>query len=276
MIDIPTQSIEVTCPSGLRGVVRKLTGKEAAILADRSLSRQGTLVDEILRRVWISTVEAEPYPFKVEQPIPWSKVLIGDRDFVFLQTRIVTHGVEYSFKIRCDDCGDSFSWDIDLSKLPVQSLEGENLERFKDGNVFEGVLPSGRGFKFRLARGEDAARVLRSMREQRKGRRDKHGERMKPNPLIESVLMRLIEIEDVGNKPSDRREFIESMGLDEIASTLDEMDRVDCGVNMTIAVCCPSCENEFDVNLPFDENFLLPRVRRKSVGSTETETATTD
>jgi len=38
----------------------------------------------------------------------------------------------------------------------------------------------------------------------------------------------------------------------------NQIDEVTCGVDTAVDVCCPDCDNEFEIQLPVNENFFFP------------------
>ena len=289
--------IEIECPSGLKGKVRKLTGKDGRYLSDREVQRQGTIVEYILQNCWIETSDPGIYKDHVTASGPnWKKVLQGDRTYALLQIRVATHGEIYPFKAQCSNTAcvrRRFEWEIDLDDLPVRALPDESKKRLMEGtNRFEIrvpgteemrmlseeeraaiVVPGGRKPKrivvpdtgtkmfFSLPTGEDEARALKEMRERKKRPKSQRAEE---NEMVDAIRLRVLEIEGVekGRRDEGLTEYLEGLGLDDLANMLDRFDEFDCGVETTIEIECPECETIQEVELPFDRNFFFPRKER--------------
>ncbi len=292
--------IEIECPSGLKGKVRNLGGKDGRYLADREIQRQGTIVEYILKNCWMETIDPGPYKTTVAG-LDWSKVLQGDRTYALLQIRIATHGEMYPFKAQCanQNCvRRRFEWEIDLEDLVVRALPEESKKTLVDGNnrfeirvpgteetrkLTEGdkedalVLPKKKSKKivvpdtgtklfFSLPIGADEQRTKKKMREKKKRPKS---EREDDNEMIDAIQMRVLEIEGVekGKREIGHTEYLEALSLSELAQMLDMFDDHDCGVETAIEIECPECGNLQEVELPFDANFFFPRRDRTATAS---------
>jgi len=236
----------ITCPSGLTGRIRGMKVREERALADRKLARAGGQVDELLTACWEETVGPGPYDFG-GAVIDWGKVLQGDRFYALLEIRTLTYGPDYAFSVPCqnDACRARIDWELDLGDLPVRPLSEESRAAFLAGNRFESALPeSGAKVWFRLMTGEDERKVSRLRRSE--------GERL----LSAMLALRLVEVEGVAAK--DLRRFVEELSMRDADALLDELDRVDCGVETSIEVECPECALAQDVELPFERTFFMP------------------
>jgi len=249
----------ITCPSGLSGRIRGMKVREERILADRKLARSGGQVDKLLAACWEETLDPGPYDFG-EQEIDWGKVLQGDRFYALLQVRALTYGPEYFFSVGCqnDACRARIEWELDLGDLPVRPLSDESRAAFLDGNRFETTLPeAGKKVWFSLATGELERRLPRV--------RKSAGDRV----LSAMLALRIQEIEGV--EPRDRRRFIEDLSLADADFLMDELDRVDCGVETAIEIECPECFSIQEVELPFEQTFFMPgrgrTARRRDLSS---------
>jgi len=223
--------------------------REERVLADRKLAKSGGQLDELLTSCWEETTEPGPYAFAGRPD--WGGVLQGDRFFTLLMIRALTYGPEYAFAVSCrnDACRARIEWEVDLTKLPVRSLSQESRAAFIAGNRFETTLPdAGKRVGFKLLTGDDE-RKLPGL------------QRSAPDRLLSSVLAyRVLDIEGVD--PKDKRQFLEDLTLRDADFLVDEFDRVDCGVDTTIEVECPECQETQEVDLPFDSAFFLPGKER--------------
>ena len=236
----------ITCPSGLTGRIRGMKVREERVLADRKLAKSGGQVDALLGACWEETLDPGPYDFG-DKDIDWGAVLQGDRFFALLQVRALTYGPTYAFALGCqnDSCRSRFEWELDLIELPVRTLSDESRAAFTGGNRFETTLPdAGVRVWFRLFTGSDERRFPQLRRNA--------GDR-----IFSAMLgWRVVEIEGVSTK--DKRRFLEDLTMSDADFLVDEFDRVDCGVDTAIEVECPECFTLQEVELPFDQGFLLP------------------
>jgi hypothetical protein len=245
----------ITCPSGLTGRIRGMKVSEERVLADKRLARDGGQIDALLAACWTETLEPGPYTCDASAPMPWGKVLQGDRFFALLQIRALTYGPEYAFSVPCQNraCGARIDWEFDLRELPVRALSDESRAAFVNGNRFETVLPgAGTRVGFRLLVGDDERRIQAL----RRGAADR--------PLSALLAFRLTDV--AGIEPREHRRFVEDLSMRDADFLSREFDRVDCGVETTIEVECPECGSRQEVELPFDASFFLPGRKRPSRG----------
>ncbi len=128
-----TRETEFVLPIGYRngdgvtrrkGALRKMTGKEEAILADRAnQSNGGKLVTELIHSCVTS--------FEGDQPLTKQDVAnwySADRNFVLIRLRSFTFGPELPATYTCASCNEKLDIIENLDELPVTRLEdGEEL-----------------------------------------------------------------------------------------------------------------------------------------------------
>lgn len=234
----------VTLPSGLSGVLTGLKGKSMRLLGDKQAVRSGVFIDKILSQCWQETIDNGPYEFK-DKP-DWSKVLVGDRMYAAIQVRIKSFGAAMSFKQQCTErrCRSRFEHSLDLNDLTVRTLSEEDKVAFANGNRLIGQLPDGRSFVFRLNIGVDEIRAI------------KQGGSIDPLGVMKA---RIYEIEGIDQKdPRAMNMFFEEEELSVAWEALAEMDRHDCGVETKVAIECPDCREEMDIEIPFGQGFFVP------------------
>ncbi len=251
----------IDAPSGLKGTVRSLKGKEGNVLADRVQARKLMTFDRILDACWTHTEDAGPlgevYLNGSGNP-DWGKVLLADRWYVLVQIRIATYGTEYSFKHKCHSCDESFEWSLDLVKdLKLDKFTPETLEQYLDGNRFASEFPNGTKFWFQLNNGENervAAKRLKKKRDE---------------AVTVSLSERIIEIDGCEKGKKAIRAYLEEMELDDQYEIIDIMDETDAGYVTDIEVECADCGNEDLVRLPFVEGFWISQRRRRKRAAAE-------
>lgn len=128
-----TRETEFTLPIGYRngddgvrrrGSLRKMTGKEEAILADRSnQSNGGKLVTELIHSC-ITGFEGEGTLSKQDVANWYS----ADRNYVLIKLRSFTFGPELPASYTCSSCGEKLEVIENLDELPVKMLgDGEDI-----------------------------------------------------------------------------------------------------------------------------------------------------
>ena len=240
---MPERTIQ--CPSGLAGRIRGLKGREMNLLGDKKAARSGELFDNLLRACWLEMEEPGPYTFK-DSKIDWSSVLVADRFFTLIQLRLATYPDEpYGFKTTCQNqsCTDTFGWQIKLDELPVKALPLESLEVFKSGGSFS-TTHNGRKISFRLTTGKDEKKSAQLVRGSQQD-------------LVALLNLRILEVEGVD--VFKKKAWLEDLEMADLRDILADFDTVDGGVETSIEVECPSCNRQFEVELPFDREFFLPK-----------------
>jgi hypothetical protein len=242
----------ITTPSGMVGRIRGLKVREERILADRKLAKSGAQVDELLRACWVETEDPGPYRFSPEQPVPWDRVLVGDRFFALLKIRALTYGPNYAFALSCEQpgCRARIDWELSLDDLPVRPLTPALLAGFQADNRFPVELPDAqRRVWIKLMTGADERRLA----QQRSRASDK--------VLSDPLAARVVAVEGVEERA--RRAFLEDLTMRDANALLEAFDAHDCGVETGIEVECPTCGAQQQVELPFDRTFLMPAAKPK-------------
>lgn len=145
--------------------IRKMTGREEAILADKKYQRNGgKLVTELLHSciTKLGTLEANGRS-------PITGMTSADRNYLLLKLRSITFGNELPASYTCPSCGEANHVTEDLDELPVKMLpEGEEqveaAVELEDGYVDrEGQVHT--ALRLRLPTGADEEAVAPQMRE---------------------------------------------------------------------------------------------------------------
>lgn len=168
------REVEVTLPIGFAdeegnlqrtAVLRKMTGKEEAILADRKNQRNGgKLVTELIHSCLVRLGDAPKNGASAVE-----RLYSADRNFLLLKLRSITFGPELQASYTCSSCGDTVQMVEDLDALPVRSMEaGDSPEEVviqledgyvdKDGQVHTALT-------LRLPTGTDETVVAPQMRQ---------------------------------------------------------------------------------------------------------------
>ncbi len=243
-----TLPIGVTDPEGTthrRVVLRKMTGREEAILADRKFQRNGgKLVTELIHSCMESLGDA---PKNGKGPI--LAMTSVDRNFLLLKLRSITFGADLEATYTCPTCGHVTRVTEDLDDLPVRSApDGEDdLEvavELEDGYVDrDGQVHT--ALRLRLPSGADEEAVASQMRENASSGK---------NALLGRCIVSL------GDLPRPRIEAMGSRILADLTMTdrrlIDRaMAEATPGVDLTRRIECGECGNEFSTSLDLS-NFL--------------------
>lgn len=250
----PGREAEFALPIGLTdeegrvhrtAVLRKMTGREEAILADRRNQRNGgKLVTELIASCLVRLGELPKNGSAAVE-----RMYSADRNFLLLKLRTLTFGPELQAAYTCGSCGESVQVVEDLDQLPVKSLqEGESPDEIlvqledgyadKDGQVHTALT-------LRLPRGDDETAVAPQMRQ---------------NPSLGKNALLARCLKSLGDVPRHR---LEALGPKILADlTMSDRRLIDRalnqgapGVDLVREVVCGGCGGSFRATLDMT-NFL--------------------
>lgn len=251
--------IDVTLPSGAKGSVRGLKGRELNLFANKAAARRGRTSLQILKNVWVKTDELGPL---YNEQIDWDKSPQCDRFVALFYARIATYGTEYAFHHKCTnvpECGKKFEWVEDLSKRPIKPLPESSIDTYLNGNKFmtEAVDPEGsiRKVQFQLL-----VPKLEMKIDQVQGMAPKE-------KVTASLAQRIYGIEGLESGKGPIKRFLEDMDAGPLYDLLEAMDSVDGGIDTEIEVECPHCGEVEFLDLPLGDEFWSPPRRKRSSGT---------
>ena len=221
-------------------VLRKMTGREEAILADRRYQRNGgKLVTELLSSCLVRLGDVEPG----QQSAAVARMYSADRNFLLLKLRSITFGSELRASYTCPSCSEVLKMGEDLDSLPVRALaDGESAEHIvveledgyvdRDGSVHTALI-------LRLPTGADEEAVAQVMRQNASEGKN-------------SLLARCMK--SLGDLPRHRIEAIGPKILAELTMTdrrlIDRaLNQAAPGVDLVRKLECPQCGNLFQATL---------------------------
>lgn len=252
--------IEVTLPSGARGRVRGLKGREINIFANQSAAKRSKTSLQILENTFIETIDPGPlYAASNDRLVDWKIAPQCDRFTALFYVRIATYGPHYDIKHKCSnrDCLKRYEWRLDLSTTSVKPLPESSIEKFLAGNRFDGVLVDNEGndrkFKFQLLtpKLEDKMDKVQSMAPRERA--------------TVSLAQRIISIEGLEEGKTPIKRFLEDLDAIPFEDLLEDMDSVDGGIDTDVELECPYCGLEEVLDLPLgDEFWRRPSKKRSS------------
>ncbi len=243
-----TLPIGYTDPEGTvhrKVVLRKMTGKEEAILADRRFQKNGgRLVTELLHSCIVQLGELSPNGRSTV-----SNLYSADRNYLLLKLRSVTFGSELESSYTCPSCSEQLHVNEDLDDLPVTVVpdgeeQGDVLVELVDGYVDkEGNVHT--ALALRLPTGADEEAVASQMRE---------------NPSLGKNALLARCIRSLGEMPRHRLEALGPRIMSDLTMTdrrlIDQaLNDAAPGVDLVRRQECPACGREFSASLDLS-NFL--------------------
>ena len=225
-------------------VLRKMTGREEVLLADRKLRQNGgRLVTELLSSCLRRLGDLEPVPHDVV-----SRLTSPDRNYLLLELRKITFGSAMETTYECASCGATNRTLQDLDELTVHRVNGEGASEVVV-DLEDGYLDSGgelyTTMVFRLPTGADEERVAPTL----KGNASEG---------MSALLTRCLVA--VGDMPQQRREMIGTKIITDL--TLGDRSRIDRafrhempGVELIREVECEACGRRAERNLDLSSFF---------------------
>jgi hypothetical protein len=248
------REFEVTLPVGYTDtegtthrqvVLRKMTGREEAILADRKFQRNGgKLVTELLHSC-VQRVGA----IEKNGRGPITGMTSTDRNFLLLKLRSITFGTDLEARYSCPSCGEPVDVVEDLDALPVRALpEGETqadvaIELIDGWEDRDGTVHT--ALTLRLPTGADEEAVAPQMRD---------------NPSLGKNALLARCMKSLGDVPQHRLEALGPRIMSELTMTdrrlVDRaLTEAAPGVDLVRPIECPACGRDFTATLDLS-NFL--------------------
>ena len=227
--------------------IRKMTGKEEALLTDPKLKKNaGALITALLSSCVVS-MEGLP---KTDARIV-RKMSSADRNFLLLELRRLTFGDEIETQYRCPSCGGENYQSENLSEVTIREFkdEGNGQEvsvTLADG--FEG--PDGEwhfDFAFRFPTGEDE--------EAASGRKDKNAVRQQ-DALLTRCLIRVGTLDERRVRGMGTH-LLAALSMSDRRKIQTAMDDAAPGPDLIREISCDHCGHEFNSALDMRHFFPL-------------------
>lgn len=222
--------------------VRPMTGEEEQILATPRWVKKGKAIDMIFRRC-------------IQEQIDTENLLSTDRTHLLIYLRGISYTPEYDVEVKCPNCSTKFAHVIDLNEMEVENCPDD----FGPDNL-HGVLPqSGFRYSYRLATGQDEQEIS----DYREKRIKQWGDQGEDDTLLYRTALLLEEIQGVTMK-KELALLLKKLPILDVAHLRNEINTPPFGVDTELPILCPSCSEEFKIDLPLETNFFFPR--KKTTG----------
>ena len=220
--------------------IKPMTGEEEQILATPRFVRKGQALNMIFSRC-------------IKEKYKSENLLTVDRTYLLIYLRGISYSPLYDVEIKCPECEKKFSTEIDLNSLLVESCP-DNY-----GPILEDVLPNSKyKFRYRLSQGKDENEI----QDHRDRRIKNFGDSSADDTLIYRTAVLLEDIEGLSDK-KDLQTLIKNLPISDVSYLRNCVNEPPFGVDTKVELICPSCLQEFDVDLPLEANFFFPRRRRE-------------
>jgi len=227
-------------------VLRKMTGREEALLADKRNRNSGArMISELLGSCLVRLGGLDRPGLKVAQDL-----YSADRHYLLVKLREITFGPELQGTYSCPTCRAANALTEDLSALEVVKLKDSELPEDTVVHLEDGYEDGDRVYDtlvFRAPNGVDEEKIAPIAREN-----PSHGK----NALLARCL------KAVGDMPRPRLEALgtaifNDLTLKDRALVDKAMNNGGPGVQLRRDVVCDQCGRQFTATLDFS-NFLSP------------------
>jgi predicted RNA-binding Zn-ribbon protein involved in translation (DUF1610 family) len=222
-----------------QGALRKMTGRDEAILADKVNQRNGgKLVTELIHSC-VTQFEGEEKLSKQDVAHWYS----ADRNYVLLRLRSFTFGPELQAQYTCPSCGEQMSVTENIDELPVRSLgPDDSLEDIRvelEDGYWDQEKQCHTSVTLTLPRGVDESAVAPLIRK---------------NPSLGKNALLARCIKSFGDMPMHRVEALGPRLLADLTLTdrrlIDKaLNRAAPGVDLLRDMECVACGKEIRANL---------------------------
>lgn len=217
--------------------VRAMTGEEEQILATPRFVKRGKAIDMIFNRC-------------IKEKINTEELLSVDRTHLLIYLRGISYTPEYDVEIKCPNCGIKFQTVIDLNGLDVEECPVD----FGPENL-EGTLPmSGFTYRYRLSLGSDEQQIS----QYRDKKIQDFGDQSEDDTLLYRTALLLDEIQGV-RMLKEIQHLLKKLPIADVAHLRNEINQPPFGVKTEVPMLCPSCTEEFKIDLPLETSFFFPR-----------------
>lgn len=229
------------------------------ILATQRLAASGKSLDWLFRK-------CTKFPDGKFDPI---NLLAGDRIFLLYYLRGITHGNVYEYIVKCtnESCGQSNTSEYDLNELSKTILRPK-----KDLGTepFKVILPHMSKImktefwvKVRFLRGYDMQAMLTGKKVFKKIQNTGKnlGHTAMPDSIDDTIEdnLNMLIIEAMGSKDRVKiKNLVSKLHASDTATIRDFLKDNSPGIDTTISVTCPNCDNEMRMELPITESFFRP------------------
>lgn len=219
--------------------IRPMTGEEEQILATPRFVRKGQAINMIFQRCLKEQIRPED-------------LLTIDRTYMLIYLRGISYSPKYDVEVKCPECEKKFGTTIDLNTLYVESCPDNYGPELRD------VLPTTKlPFSYRLSTGRDEQEIT----DHRDRRIKAFGDSSADDTLIYRTSMLLGEIDGLTNK-AELQILLKNLPISDVSYIRNCINEPPFGVDTNVEIICPSCLQDFEVDLPLEANFFFPRRKK--------------
>lgn len=220
--------------------IHQATAKHEDILQNQQFLKKGIVLDEFLKAMIVTA------------GVSLDDLLIGDKNAIFIATRISAYGEDYSVKIKCPECGEESKVTVDLSKVTDKEYDFSNLSRAE--NKFSFQLPvSKKNVVWKLLTHKDESLIESEIKSLSKFNNGSSA------PEITTRLKFLIVSIDGETDRGKIKKFIDDSlpARDSLALRKEVKDKTP-DLDMTFDFECVKCGHAAKIAIPMNPEFFWP------------------
>jgi hypothetical protein len=219
--------------------IRPMTGEEEQILATPRFVRKGQAINMIFQRCLKEQYRSEHF-------------LTIDRTYLLIYLRGISYSPSYDVELKCPHCSAKFGTTLDLNSLYVEPCPDTY------GPDLQDVLPTTKlPFSYRLSTGKDEQEIT----DYRDRRIKAFGDAAADDTLTYRTAMLLGDIDGLTNK-GELQILLKNLPISDVSYIRNCINEPPFGVDTNIEIVCPSCLEDFEVDLPLEANFFFPRRKK--------------
>ena len=104
--------------------IKYMTAREEDILTSSNLIQKGIVMDKLMEALVVSDINLDD-------------VLIGDKNAIFIASRVLAYGKEYTFEYMDPSSGERRNETVDLTKFEHKELDWSKFEKGKNEHIFK-------------------------------------------------------------------------------------------------------------------------------------------
>ena len=221
--------------------IRFMTAKDEDILTSQTLLKKGLALERMMENIII------------DKNIKPESMLVGDRNAVLIASRISGYGAAYETSVVCPACGERGMLMFDLNKRTLNDgsdLESLNISESGTGNFIVKLNLSKLEVEVRLLTGKDEQWLLQMA----KGNKKRN---MEDSSLTDQYRLMIVSV----NGHKDKKV------IDYVVDNLPAVDsrhlrlaykKLSPNVSVYEDYCCPACDHEQALEVPFNADFFWP------------------
>lgn len=220
--------------------IHQATAKHEDILQNQQFLKKGIVLDEFLKAMIVTS------------GVSLDDLLIGDKNAIFIATRISAYGEDYSVKVKCPECGEESKVTVDLSKVTDKEYDFGGLT--KGDNKFSFQLPtSKKNITWKLLTHKDESLIDSEIKSLAKFNNGASA------PEITTRLKFLIVSIDGETDKGKIKKFIDESlpARDSLALRKEVKDKTP-DLDMTFDFECVKCGHTAKLSIPMNPEFFWP------------------